>query len=251
MTTQAYMKLFYNGSHPLQERAKEYFTRHISFSAEATQHALSELEANELVKLSLGALVALDSLKEYERVLESTLGVHISAIEASEICYQATPYVGFARVSAFVERSFELFEARGVAVPSQARTDSKTREQRGLEAQRAIFGEAIDRGNATAPSDEKHIRSYLSSNCFGDYYTREGLTLRFRELLTFVFLSALGGAQPQLIAHASGNLRLGNTRAKLIAAVTALIPLMGYPRALNALSAIDEVSQAGKGVADK
>lgn len=270
MTTQEYLKLFYKGNHPLQKRASGYFSRHIRFSAEAVGHALGEgwrsngkmraedrLSTNELVGLSLGALIALDSVSEYERVLESTLGVHISAVEAREICYQATPYVGFARVSAFVERSLAIFEARGVALEAQDTAEStesmggdsrdfsdsvEARRERGLEAQRAIFGEAIDKGNAAAPDDEKHIRGYLSSNCFGDYYTREGLSLGFRELLTFVFLSALGGAQPQLTAHASGNLRIGNSRTKLIAAVTALIPLVGYPRALNALSAIDEAS---------
>lgn len=125
MTTQEYLKLFYKGNHPLQKRAGGYFARHIRFSVEAVGYALDEgwrsngkmraedkLSTNELVGLSLGALIALDSLSEYERVLESTLGAQISALEAREICYQATPYVGFARVSAFVERSFAIFEAR-------------------------------------------------------------------------------------------------------------------------------------------
>ena len=63
----------------------------------------------------------------------------------------------------------------------------------------------------------------------------------FRELLTFVYILAMGGAESQLKGHIQGNLNIGNDRAKLIAVVTALVPYIGYPRSLNALNAIDEV----------
>ena len=70
------------------------------------------------------------------------------------------------------------------------------------------------------------------------YYTREGLDLRFRELLTFVFVASLGGADAQVKAHIQGNLNIGNDRARLIATLTALVPYIGYPRVLNALGAM-------------
>jgi len=35
---------------------------------------------------------------------------------------------------------------------------------------------------------------------FGDYYTRNGLDLKTRELLTFSILLSLGGCEPQLKA---------------------------------------------------
>lgn len=53
----------------------------------------------------------------------------------------------------------------------------------------------------------------------------------------------MGGAEPQLKAHITGNLRNGNDRAKLIAVITALVPYIGYPRSLNALSAIDDITR--------
>ncbi|WP_233704367.1 hypothetical protein [Helicobacter cynogastricus] len=49
--------------------------------------------------------------------------------------------------------------------------------------------------NAHAPKDEAHIYQFLPANCFGDYYAREGLDLRSRELLTFVHLLSLGAEQ--------------------------------------------------------
>ena len=52
----------------------------------------------------------------------------------------------------------------------------------------------------------KQVTSTAGSraNCFGDYYTRKGLTLAERELITFCFLMAQGGCEPQLIAHSKG-----------------------------------------------
>ena len=50
-----------------------------------------------------------------------------------------------------------------------------------------------------------------------------------RELLTFSMLVALGGADAQVRGHVSGNLRVGNTRARLLAVLTVLVPFIGYP----------------------
>ncbi len=45
----------------------------------------------------------------------------------------------------------------------------------------------------TTPEDKAFINDFLSANCFGDYYTRTGLDLKTRELLTLVILSHLVG----------------------------------------------------------
>lgn len=61
----------------------------------------------------------------------------------------------------------------------------------------------------------------LSGWCFGDFYTRKGLTIAERELATFCTIAALGGCEAQLSAHAAANLRCGNTKANLIDALRA------------------------------
>ena len=83
-----------------------------------------------------------------------------------------------------------------------------------------------------------------SANCFGDYLTRTGLDLKTRELLTFSMIASLGGCEPQLAAHVAANLAAGNGRKVLLGVVTALLPFIGYPRTLNGLRAIDEVTAA-------
>jgi len=55
-------------------------------------------------------------------------------------------------------------------------------------------------------------KKHLSANCFGDYYTRTGLDLKTRELLTFSMLASLGGCEPQLLGHVAANLSVGNDR---------------------------------------
>jgi 4-carboxymuconolactone decarboxylase len=104
-----------------------------------------------------------------------------------------------------------------------------------------IFGEAIDTMRQRSPKDELHIQDFLAANCFGDYYTRDGIDLKTRELLTFAMLISLGGCDPQVKGHVTGNLKVGNDRTRLIDVVTQLLPYIGYPRSLNALRAIDEV----------
>ena len=90
--------------------------------------------------------------------------------------------------------------------------------------------------------DTVHIRRWLAENCFGDYYTRKVLDYKKREMITFCFLAAQGGCEPQLISHIKANLRLGNDREYLIKIASQILPYIGYPRALNALACIEETT---------
>ena len=196
--------------------------------------------------LVLGALIATQGLSEFKIILRASLNAGVKPDEIKEILYQSTPYVGMGKALEFILASNEIFKELKIALPlsSKATTNLENRGQKGLEIQRKLFGEAIDKGNAAAANDEKHIRAFLSAHCFGDFYTRTALELKFRELLTFVFVSALGGADAQVKAHVIGNLNIGNDRSILLATITALIPYIGYPRALNALAALNELSPA-------
>ncbi len=82
----------------------------------------------------------------------------------------------------------------------------------------------------------------MSANCFGDYLTRTGLDLKTRELLTFAMLISLGGCEPQAQGHVAANLNVGSDRAVLLNVITALLPFIGYPRALNAVAAVSAIA---------
>lgn len=102
----------------------------------------------------------------------------------------------------------------------------------------------------SGPQDSVHINRWLTDNCFGDYYTRTGLSMREREMVTFCFLSAQGGSEPQLTSHAKANLRIGNDEDFLIAVISQNVPFIGYPRSLNALRCLREAVNEREGADD-
>ncbi len=65
-----------------------------------------------------------------------------------------------------------------------------------------------------------------------------------REVITFCFLSAQGGCEPQLIGHAAANMRIGNDKGFLIKIISQCGPYIGYPRSLNALRCVNEAAKS-------
>jgi 4-carboxymuconolactone decarboxylase len=205
------------------------------------------LGARTRLLVQLACLIACQGLTEYRVILGAALTEGITPIEAKEVVYQAVPYVGMAKVFDFIQATNEVLAACGVQLPleGQSTTTSETREEHGRAVQEEIFGAAvIDQMIAAAPADELHFQHLLSANCFGDYVTRTGLDLKTRELLTFAMLVSLGGCEPQARSHVAGNLNLGNGREVLLSVITQLLPFIGYPRTLNALRVINEVTSA-------
>lgn len=200
------------------------------------------LDVRTRLVAQLAAIVACQAVNEYRVMLDAALEVGVTPAEAKEIVYQTVPYLGMARTFDFLHATNDVLRGRGVQLPlaSQSTTTPSTRFERGLEAQRRIFGARIDHMHAQAPGDEGHIQRFLTANCFGDYITRGGLDLRTRELVTFSMLAALGGCEPQLAGHVAANLAVGNDRPVLLATLTQLLPFIGYPRTLSALRVLDE-----------
>lgn len=198
----------------------------------------------ELLKLAV--LVSSNTTEDLETYIAGTLQSGATAAEVRETIYQCTPYVGFPRVKEALEKMHDVFESKGIKAPlaNNGTVDDSNRYDKGLAVQVGIFGDAIYKMNSSAPADQKHINTYLSANCFGDYYTRQVLDLRQRELITFIAIASLGGCEPQLKAHAAANIAVGNTRQDLLDAVTVALPYIGYPRTLNALGCINEIVPA-------
>jgi 4-carboxymuconolactone decarboxylase len=204
------------------------------------------LDARTRLMVHLAALIACQAVAEYRVMLGGALNVGVTPVEAKEIVYQAVAYVGMGKVFDFLGATNDVLESRGVALPlpGQSTTDPATRFAKGLDVQRRLFGHRIDQMHAESPKDQRHIQRYLSANCFGDIYTRTGLDLKMRELLTFSMIAALGGCEMQLAGHVAANLAIGNDRRVLVGAVTALLPFIGYPRSLNAIRVVNEGTSA-------
>lgn len=206
----------------------------------------SDLAQKEAILVTLASLLACQSPKAFKKILMSALDKDITPTEVKELVYQSVPYVGFARAHNFFGVVTKVFDKKGIEypLPSGSNTDSHNRRKKGREIQERYFGaEMIRMMNENTPDDQKHFNIFLEGFCFGDFYTRDGLTDRQRELITFVFLASLGGCENQLRGHIQGNLNVGNTKKDLISAITVIMPYIGFPRTLNALNIVTEICE--------
>ena len=138
-----------------------------------------------------------------------------------------------------------VFAQKGVELPlpAQATTTLETRGAAGNQKQVDYFGEHMLENWKTGAPERANVNLWLAENCFGDYYTRSGISDLDREMVTFCYLVAQGGCEPQATAHAGANLNLGRTKDFLYRAVMQILPYIGYPRSLNALSCIDNATK--------
>ena len=189
----------------------------------------------------LATLLGCQGIEEFGAVLPRALDAGVTPVMVKETVYQAVDYLGIGRVRPFLDAVNAELTARGVALPlaGQATTTMADRLEKGAQAQAAIFG-----SHMLEAWKQGHINRWLAANCFGDYYTRTGLDLAQRELITFCFLAAQGGCEPQLTAHAGGNMNLGNDAAFLTRVVSQCLPYIGYPRSLNAIACIGKAAEA-------
>ncbi len=195
--------------------------------------------------VTLANLTVNQNEKLFKEHTALALKVGLTPVEIKETLYQAAPYVGIPKVYTALDYANTVMKAQGIKLPlpSQTTVTDTDRLQKGIEVQMKIFGEVIPKMRAAAPEDQKALQDYLSGYCFGDTYTRTGLNIKDRELVTFTVLAALGDCHGQLQAHAKANLSEGATKQELIDALVLCIPYNGFPRTLNGLA---DVAQAAK-----
>lgn len=193
----------------------------------------------------LATLIGCQGTDEFALILSAAADFGLEPVKIREIVYQAVAYLGIGRVLPFLKIMNETFREKGISLPleSQKKISGDRRREEGTKAQVEIFGESMEDFWKSGPEESRHINLWLASNCFGDYYTRGGLDLKERELITFCFLSAQGGCEPQLISHAAANMRMGNDKAFLIKIISQCLPYIGYPRSLNALRCVNEAAK--------
>lgn len=225
----------------LYETDREFMERfeHFAFE-EVVNEKGQELEPKVRYTAILATLLGCQGTDAFRMMLPKALDAGVTPVMAKEIVYQATDYLGFGRVLPFINITNEILEARGGALPleNQATTTMEDRLEKGIQAQVDIFGEDMNEAWKAG-----HINRWLAANCFGDYYTRNGLDLAQREMITFCFIMAQGGCEPQLTAHAKGNMNLGNDKEFLIKVVSQCVPYIGYPRSLNAIASINKAAE--------
>lgn len=202
-----------------------------------------DMDTRTRVMMILASTIGSQAVSEYIVMCGGALNVGVTPVEIKEILYQSVPYVGIAKALDFIHVTNEVLLSRGIQLPleGQSTTTLENRYKKGLEVQKEIFGDSIDKMVQESPEDQLHIQRYLSANCFGDFYTRKGLDIKTRELITLSILIAMGGTEPQIKGHIQGNRNVGNDKKTLLAVMTQLLPYVGYPRTLTAIRCLNEV----------
>lgn len=189
----------------------------------------------------LATLMGCQGLDAFREELPIALENGVTPIMAKEVVYQGVDYLGIGRVMPFLNAANEILTALGIPLPleGQSTTTMENRLEKGAQAQAAIFGDQMLEAWKSGA-----INRWLAANCFGDYYTRTGLDLKQREMITFCYLAAQGGCEPQLTAHAKGNMNLGNDREFLLRVISQCLPYIGYPRSLNAIACVNKAAES-------
>ncbi|HIS55478.1 MAG: carboxymuconolactone decarboxylase family protein [Lachnospiraceae bacterium] len=242
-----------------EKRMQDLFAG-VESSLEKTDPEFVELIANfsqdEVVKTSiltereqmlciLSVLLGCQGMGEFQNMLHAALNTGLDPIAVKEVIYQATAYLGIGRTHDFLQAANRIMEQHGIQLPlaPQATTNETDRFEKGLAKQVELFGADMAKWQTHGPLLRRNINRWLADNCFGDYYTRNGLNDQEREMITFCFLLAQGGCENQLRGHTAGNFGAGNGKEKLYGVVEQCMPYIGYPRSLNAMNIIDEVSK--------
>ena len=224
----------------LYETDPEFMERLEYFCEEVQKEEGQQLDDVTRYMAILSTLIGCQGVDAYQSVLPEALDKGLTPVMVKEIVYQSTDYVGIGRMLPFLMATNEVFRERNIAMPleGQATTTLEDRLEKGAQAQVDIFGEGMKEF-----WKKGHINRWLAANCFGDYYTRKGLDYEQRELITFCFLAAQGGCEPQLTSHAAGNMRIGNDKEFLIRVISQCLPYIGYPRSLNALTCVNKAAK--------
>ncbi|HVB57375.1 MAG TPA: carboxymuconolactone decarboxylase family protein [Candidatus Acidoferrales bacterium] len=123
-------------------------------------------------------------------------------------------------------------------------TNDNERYQRGLAKLSEMDPQAAQRLADSLADIAPDFARYIVEFPFGDIFSRPGLDLRTRELITVAALTAMGHAAPQLKAHLQLALDAGCTRAEIVETIIHMSVYAGFPAALNGLFLAKEVFAA-------
>ena len=140
-------------------------------------------------------------------------------------------------------RENEVFDDNDIKLPldNQGTTTPENRREKGREYIDGVFGAGTaEQMEKNCPKGQEHIIEFLESYCFGDFYTRNGIDMQHRELVTFCLLASMGVAQPQLEQHGFGCKNMKISKKEMVAVLTGMLPYIGFPKTLNALTAINK-----------
>ena len=115
------------------------------------------------------------------------------------------------------------------------------RKLRGSKVINTIMDNGAERLQKGLENIAPDLGKYVLEFVFGDLYSRDGLDLKTKQILTITILATLGNAKPQLNYHLNGALNLGISRKDIIDILIHISGYAGFPAAMNGVATANEV----------
>lgn len=200
-----------------------------------------DIKTREL--LTVTSLSVQQTLPQLKAHINAALNVGATPIEVRETIYQLAPFIGFPKTLNAIGVMNEVFKERGIKTPlkSTAKVKENERYEKGFAIQNPLYGDEIAQSLSGLPDNMgKDVSDFLTEVCFGDFYTRDGLDIKTRELL-FIAALVTTGNSATLKSHIKGNLKAGNSKETITAAIIQCLPYVGFPNTIAALKTMKEV----------
>jgi len=105
----------------------------------------------------------------------------------------------------------------------------------GMAIRRQVLGDAhVDRAEAAKSALDADFQAFITEGAWGSVWSRPGLTLRERSIVTLTLLAALGNHE-ELAMHIRATARTGATPQDVLEAMLHVAIYAGVPRANHAL----------------
>jgi 4-carboxymuconolactone decarboxylase len=199
-------------------------------------------QTRELITVTV--LACLQTLPQLKSHTAAALRVGVPPVQIREAIYQLAPFIGFPRTLNAVATINDVLADHGIELPlpDQGTVSDAGRYQQGLGEQMPLYGNEIKDNLADLPEPfNEALPRFLTEFCFGDFYTRGGLTLAQRELLVLCALATIGDTAAQLGPHGRACLQVGNTKTEVVAALVQCFPYIGFPRSVAGVRAVKDL----------
>ena len=109
------------------------------------------------------------------------------------------------------------------------------RRAAGMATRRSVLGDAhVDRAAAQATAFDADFQAFITEGAWGSVWSRPGLTLRERSLITIALLAA-GGHDEEVALHVRATRNTGASAADILEAMLHVAVYAGVPAANHAI----------------
>ena len=120
---------------------------------------------------------------------------------------------------------------------------SEARYEKGWKKFEEIHGPVAKATKESLKDISPELAQFVTEFAFGDIYSRPGLDLKTRQMLTVASLVTLGNATPQLKSHIKGALNVGCTKEEIVEVILQMAIYAGFPAAHRAINITKAVFQ--------